>query len=190
MTEHTPGPWGYDEELGEVFYDDRDTTGKGVMPRIATIDLGNVAPFYQALADGNLIAAAPDLLAAVRAILFQTSQGAVFDRDACIAQARAAFNKATGKQTPAPSVAKPIKSVTIPLDLLGALCEAAEHAARDYESLSCEDPEVSEKLICNSYREKADAAWTAAEAGRQAAAAIETAPSVAKHVPAKPAERW
>lgn len=39
-------------------------------------------------------AAQADQLAALRAITFQTAQGAVFERDACITQARAAIAKA------------------------------------------------------------------------------------------------
>lgn len=40
--------------------------------------------------------AGPELLAAVKAILFQVIQGKVLERDACITQARAAYAKATG----------------------------------------------------------------------------------------------
>lgn len=43
----------------------------------------------------NLSAAAPDLLEAVRAILVQVIQGPVFERDACISAAFAAYRKAT-----------------------------------------------------------------------------------------------
>lgn len=42
----------------------------------------------------KVIAAAPEMLAALRAILFQVNQGKVLERDACIAQARAAYRKA------------------------------------------------------------------------------------------------
>ena len=45
-------------------------------------------------ADARLIAAAPAMLIALRAILFQTAQGSVLDRDACITQARAVVAKA------------------------------------------------------------------------------------------------
>ena len=63
MAQHTPGPWGYDEEVGEIFRDDGDA-----MPRVATVDLDNVGSFEQGLADGKLIAAGPELLAALKAI--------------------------------------------------------------------------------------------------------------------------
>lgn len=39
---------------------------------------------------------APELLAAIRAILFQVVQGKVLERDACVNQARAAYIKAAG----------------------------------------------------------------------------------------------
>lgn len=50
------------------------------------------------LADADLIAAAPDMLAALRAIVFQVCQGKVLERDACITQARAAMARAEGRQ--------------------------------------------------------------------------------------------
>lgn len=46
--------------------------------------------------DARMMAAAPELLGALEAILFQVCQGAVLERDACIAQARAARAKARG----------------------------------------------------------------------------------------------
>lgn len=45
------------------------------------------------LNDMILRAAAPAMLEALRAILLQVNQGTVFERDACIAQARAALPK-------------------------------------------------------------------------------------------------
>lgn len=50
-------------------------------------------------ADARLRNAAPDMLAALRAILFQVVQGKVLDRDACITQARAAIVKAEGTES-------------------------------------------------------------------------------------------
>lgn len=55
------------------------------------------------------------------------------------------------------------KMVLMPIDLLGSLCDAAEHAAQDYESLA-EDGDGTEH---KSYRSAADAAWEAVEAGRR-----------------------
>ena len=48
-------------------------------------------------AKAQLIAAAPDLLAACRAFLFQVIQGPVIERDAVVTQARAAIAKAEGE---------------------------------------------------------------------------------------------
>ena len=45
----------------------------------------------------RLLNAAPDLLDACRAILFQVIQGPVLERDACVAKARAAIAKAEGR---------------------------------------------------------------------------------------------
>ena len=58
--QHTPGPWIYDKETGEVFTDE-----KYVQPRVAQVDLDNVTDIEQGHADGCLIAAAPDLLEAL-----------------------------------------------------------------------------------------------------------------------------
>jgi hypothetical protein len=52
---------------------------------------------------GHLIEAAPELLAAVRAFLFQVIQGPVLERDAVVAQARAAYAKATIQKTGDPT---------------------------------------------------------------------------------------
>ncbi len=56
---HTPGPWGYDWKSGDVFYLDGEA-----MPLVATVNLEAVSN-EQALADLYLIAAAPELLAAL-----------------------------------------------------------------------------------------------------------------------------
>lgn len=49
----------------------------------------------EALANAAVMKAAPEMLAAIRAILFQFTQGdKVFERDACIAMAREAYAKA------------------------------------------------------------------------------------------------
>lgn len=56
---HTPGPWAFDIDRFEV------VTGDDVSARIATVDADN-AMHETALADLKLIAAAPDMLAALR----------------------------------------------------------------------------------------------------------------------------
>jgi hypothetical protein len=56
---HTPGPWKFDAESGEVFHDDGD-----VCPLVATVNEEGTSA-EQFFADGDLIAAAPELLAAL-----------------------------------------------------------------------------------------------------------------------------
>jgi hypothetical protein len=79
---HTPGPW-HDRvnEFGQQCIYNPDTW-------VATC---------KTPANARLIAAAPEMLEAIRAILFQVIQGKVLERDACITQARAAIAKAEGK---------------------------------------------------------------------------------------------
>lgn len=60
---HTPGPWKFRPENGEVYFDDSD--GDDVQPGIATIHEDNVDP-HQYIADCRLIAAAPDMLEALK----------------------------------------------------------------------------------------------------------------------------
>lgn len=48
----------------------------------------------QNIKNANLIAAAPKMFNALRAILFQVAQGKVLERDACIKEARAIIAKA------------------------------------------------------------------------------------------------
>lgn len=61
---HTPAEWVYSAENGEVYYDDPDQ----IMPLVATVNFANTSK-EQADADGQLIAAAPALLAALRAVM-------------------------------------------------------------------------------------------------------------------------
>lgn len=63
MANHTPAPWRYDVESAAVFYDDGD-----VRPNIAFIE-DNASDTDRDLADGLLIAAAPDLLLALQMAL-------------------------------------------------------------------------------------------------------------------------
>lgn len=58
---HTPGPWRYDVESEAVFYDDGN-----ICPNIAFLNENTSGE--QNLADARLIAAAPDLLEALRAV--------------------------------------------------------------------------------------------------------------------------
>jgi len=112
MSDYTPGPWevreGWEEVFGPAVYtpDAHDT-----QPLAAVNEVGNP----NADADARLMAAAPDLLAAldhlllwfpepsVNTIRFNDIGGGVFARDVDVAQA--AIAKATGekeKSAPAP----------------------------------------------------------------------------------------
>lgn len=93
-TTHTPGPWGYNTENGEIFYDDGD-----VLPRIADVDLSNLCDTSEAQghADGHLIAAAPDMLAALqRAAYFFDTPVVKSEENAIRGEVLAAIAKATG----------------------------------------------------------------------------------------------
>lgn len=54
-------------------------------------------------ANARLVAAAPELLASIRAILVQVIQGKVLERDACLSQAQAALREAVRDLSGLPS---------------------------------------------------------------------------------------
>lgn len=87
---HTPGPWTVERESDRGGW-------KGIAVKAEHAVVANLVMQLteNELANAKVIAAAPDLLAAVRAILFQVCQGAVLERDACVSQARNAMRKAT-----------------------------------------------------------------------------------------------
>jgi hypothetical protein len=76
MSGHTPGPWSVRASF----------SGSDVLHITSAAD-ENIAA-VRTKANARLIAAAPDLLASLRAILFQVAQGKVLERDACVTQAR------------------------------------------------------------------------------------------------------
>jgi len=95
MTTHTSGPWAYEPTSGAIYFADDN-----VEPVIAVINQDSASE-EQADADGYLVAAAPDLLEALRPFA-EIGIGADpdyqpmirMDRDAILA-ARAAIAKAT-----------------------------------------------------------------------------------------------
>jgi hypothetical protein len=95
-TKHTPGPW---EAFGPVKF---TVYGGDPKVRIAVIDYCTGAPTDEHDANGRLIAAAPDLLAALR--LAQEAMRAPLDdwkgeiERKALDAARAAIAKAEGKQ--------------------------------------------------------------------------------------------
>ena len=61
MSNHTPGPWLFDEESEAITTNDRVASSK---TQIATVELGWAEPFEsEQIANARLIAAAPELLA-------------------------------------------------------------------------------------------------------------------------------
>lgn len=90
---HTPGPWTLEAgrnivtQSGEFYI----TYGQDRYKNPKFKD------FCELDANAHLIAAAPDMLNALRSIVFQVIQGKVLERDACITQAREAIVKAEGK---------------------------------------------------------------------------------------------
>jgi len=102
---HTPGPWKFDAATGEILYND----GQLPLPQVATVQSDNTQ-VEQYEADGNLIAAAPDLLAALKEIAAwdtepndvedpdnEHEQGYAAGRRYCARMARAAVAKAEGR---------------------------------------------------------------------------------------------
>jgi hypothetical protein len=94
VTEHSPLPWsaGIDNT---IWGSDGFRVARMHPPDVGIVDLPT-----REKEDAEFICRAvnshDDLLAALRAILFQVRQGKVLERDACIAQARAAIAKAEG----------------------------------------------------------------------------------------------
>lgn len=90
MTKYTPGPWLFDEESEAITTHNRITSGK---TRIATVTLGWAEPFEsEQIANARLIAAAPDLLEALQALICETNS---IELAAALDMARAAIAKAT-----------------------------------------------------------------------------------------------
>ena len=73
MSYHTPGPWTYDEATGEVHHNDGD-----FMPLVATVNLEDVDP-EQGHGDGRLIAAAPDVVVAAKALLAKLDDMTIYE---------------------------------------------------------------------------------------------------------------
>ena len=92
-TQHTPGRWNYHDYSEEFIIDCGDIFGAVILP------VGNDFPREEQLANARLIAAAPDLLAALENVLpdlehYVRTHGAGPDRR--LELARAAIAKAKG----------------------------------------------------------------------------------------------
>lgn len=104
LNAHTPGPW--KTYRGAVWSTHESVSGpvtKGMRTNhVCAISERLKMPDGEREANARLIAAAPDMLAALEAIISQMDQGGqgatqVFNRDACIQHARAAIAKARGE---------------------------------------------------------------------------------------------
>ena len=93
MSNHTPGSWSFDEESEAITTHNRITSGK---TRIATVTLGWAEPFEsEQIANARLIAAAPELLEALKVLVENGGIGP----EQMFHDARAAIKKATGENT-------------------------------------------------------------------------------------------
>jgi hypothetical protein len=98
-TNHTPGPWEWDAEPGHGVWVNAEDIG------ICRLDFDSALTDAQYKANARLIAAAPDLLAALDELLrFAEPLGTITAMDGqeialpCIVRAREAIAKATGEK--------------------------------------------------------------------------------------------
>ncbi len=113
MSGHTPGPWLIGEQNGHCGVSIDETSEDGA--RVATVYLGIVTSAArwgeehfafpenaEAMANARLIAAAPDMLAALQTFVDLFGREDAYQGDpaglACVRSARAAIAKATGKE--------------------------------------------------------------------------------------------
>ena len=93
MSKHTPGPWLYDDESEVISTDARLEGSKAEIAEVVTSYYGPFAAEQQA--NARLIAAAPDLLEALREA--DKCMSGLYDGSEVQARIRAAIAKATGK---------------------------------------------------------------------------------------------
>jgi hypothetical protein len=91
MSKHTPGPWSVDDPH-QIW---AESAGEYVA--ITRVEDWDTIPREQAEANARLIAAAPELLEALKAMLTNWEEAPAYGSDAA-AKARAAIAKATGEQ--------------------------------------------------------------------------------------------
>ena len=94
MTMHTKGPWKTGQYLGSlrqfVIHTDAGDNGRGSDVAFTSIAFGN----DETIANARLIAAAPDLLEALKRCKFDSLNMTIEDREFC----HAAIARATGEQ--------------------------------------------------------------------------------------------
>lgn len=100
MSEHTPGPWTVSDKNSYDDFNIRDGDKRVVAQAIHPWTVDNAAD--EVAANARLIAAAPDLLAALEAVVRDVERVAKNDViwPATLKQARAAIRKATAERAP------------------------------------------------------------------------------------------
>lgn len=94
-TKHTPGPWhNFGRQRNVAGLPHSAVGAKTLLARVYSEAYGDDA---QETANARLIAAAPDLLEALRWIVLRTEEGGYPD-GRCLEEARAAIARATGEQ--------------------------------------------------------------------------------------------
>ena len=99
MSNHTLGPWLFDEESEAITTHNRIAKG---ITRIATVRLGWAEPFEsEEIANARLIAAAPDLLEALETLskMAESFASELHEKHPDVVAARAAIAKATEAKT-------------------------------------------------------------------------------------------
>lgn len=93
-TQHTPGPWSYTLEADGEYFTMLGANGEAIVAGCGCCS----SPWCRNEADAKLIAAAPDLLAALKALsgLDFGARGLKFDIDRASLMARQAIKKAEG----------------------------------------------------------------------------------------------
>jgi hypothetical protein len=92
MSGPTPGSWSARRVKAANGDDCEAVWSESTQKVVAWIDGRDDAEIK---ANASLIAAVPDLLGALKSIIFQLRDGKIFERDDCITQARAAIAKST-----------------------------------------------------------------------------------------------
>ena len=96
---HTPGPWHLSDETNPLITNDSGSVDVAQVFMYSEGTVGSLRP--NAYADARLLAAAPELLDAMREMLHQFADHEQYDEDghdtAAINKARAAIAKATGE---------------------------------------------------------------------------------------------
>ena len=93
----TPGPWRVSEKRGDLIDIRHENNEPGAMSLNLAQVVARQSWLREAEANARLIAAAPELLEALRDLLIRTSELDEYGEDCTFAKARAAINKATGE---------------------------------------------------------------------------------------------